>query len=200
MSAPPVVPARPARRTRRVAPGLALGLASGLASATVAVAVLGLASVLVGCGVDRPTTGQKPPSLVTPTVLWHGAEGTPDWSAFVGKVVYAQFGFLRCGPCASTKSHLARWQEAYGDRGLQVVEVEFGRATPLEDLRTHLERKPPPYPVAYDGDGSLAGRFGVASFPTAVLVDRNGRVVWQGHPTDGLGKVEERILAALNRP
>lgn len=93
--------------------------------------------------------------------------------------------------------HLDRWDSELRDRGLRVIEVELGPATPLATLQAHLQRKGVAYPVLHDGDGSVATRFGVKAFPTAFVVNRNGRVVWHGYPTQDLAGVEAAIRKAL---
>lgn len=93
--------------------------------------------------------------------------------------------------------HLDRWDSELRDKGLRVIEVELGPATPLATLEAHLQRKGVAYPVLHDGDGSVTARFAVKAFPTAFLVGRNGRVIWHGYPTKDLGAVDAAIRKAL---
>jgi len=93
--------------------------------------------------------------------------------------------------------HLDRWDSQFRDKGLRVIEVELGLATPLPALEAYLAQKGIAYPVLHDGDGSVTRRFGVEAFPTAFLVSRIGRVVWHGFPTQDLRGVEARIQAEL---
>jgi hypothetical protein len=93
--------------------------------------------------------------------------------------------------------HLERWDKDWRDRGLRVVEVELGPATPLDALTAHHREKGTTFPVVHDGDGVLAKRFEVKGYPTAFLVGRTGRVVWHGHPTRDLAGFEAAIKKAL---
>ncbi|MCC7138648.1 MAG: TlpA family protein disulfide reductase [Planctomycetes bacterium] len=96
--------------------------------------------------------------------------------------------------------HLDRWEKTYGERGLRVIEVENGRATrDLPTLEQALAARGVAYPVLYDADAAVTERFGVPVFPTAFLVDRNGKVVWHGVPLRDVTAVERRIEQALGR-
>jgi thiol-disulfide isomerase/thioredoxin len=93
--------------------------------------------------------------------------------------------------------HLDRWDSQFRDKGLRVIEVEYGPATSLGELEANLRRKGVAYPVLHDADGSVTQRFGVGAFPTAFLVNRIGRVVWHGFPGRDVAGVEARIRAEL---
>ncbi len=93
--------------------------------------------------------------------------------------------------------HLDRWDSQFREKGLRVIEVEYGPATPLERLEPYLQRKGISYPVLHDADGSITQRFAVGAFPTAFLVSRVGRVVWHGFPSRDVAGVEARIQAEL---
>ncbi len=93
--------------------------------------------------------------------------------------------------------HLDRWDSQFRDKGLRVIEVEYGPATPLAQLEPYLQRKGVAYPVLHDADGSIAQRFGVGAFPTAFLVNRVGKVVWHGFPSRDVAGIEARIQAEL---
>jgi hypothetical protein len=96
--------------------------------------------------------------------------------------------------------HLDRWQETWKDRGFAVVQVENGVATTLEELRASLEGSAGGHPILYDGGAVLCERFGVDRYPTGVLVDRTGRVVWHGLPSLSTDRVEQAIERALDAP
>jgi hypothetical protein len=55
------------------------------------------------------------------------------------------------------------------------------------------------YSVAIDDDGKTSAgymeEFGIGGIPHAFVVDKQGRVVWHGHPMDGLDKAVEQVLA-----
>ena len=55
------------------------------------------------------------------------------------------------------------------------------------------------YSVAIDADGKTSAgymeAFGINGIPHAFIVDKEGRIVWHGHPMDGLDKAIEEVLA-----
>lgn len=93
--------------------------------------------------------------------------------------------------------HLDRWDSELRDRGLRVIEVEYGPATALPSLEQHLRRKPVAYTVLHDADGSVTARFGAQAFPTAFLVDRLGKVVWHGFPIRDVAGIDAAIRAEV---
>jgi hypothetical protein len=93
--------------------------------------------------------------------------------------------------------HLDRWDERWRAQGLEVVQVENGQATSLAELEGYVSGQGITHPVLYDGGGELAQRYGVTGFPTAVLVSRNGRVLWHGYPTRNLPGLEAAIAKAI---
>ncbi len=78
--------------------------------------------------------------------------------------------------------HLVKWQEQFSDRDFTVVSVDNGRMDSVADLESHIRENRLVFPVLHDEGGTVCGRFGVSSYPYSVLVDRDGIVVWAGHP------------------
>jgi len=94
--------------------------------------------------------------------------------------------------------HLVRWQSRWADKGLKVVEVEYGQATPLANLRLHLEEERIAHTVCYDATGEITTqRYEVRGFPTAMIIDRAGKVVWHGYPSESPSAVEKALAHAL---
>lgn len=77
---------------------------------------------------------------------------------------------------------LVAWHERWSSKGFTVVHVEEGRATALDTLREHLAQVNWPFPVLHDGAGRTADAFGVRAYPTGYVIDRRGKVVWEGVP------------------
>ncbi len=95
--------------------------------------------------------------------------------------------------------HLVGWHEKWAGKGLVVIHVEDGRATDLETLRQHVATDGVPHPVLHDADGANAVRFRVRAVPAAYVLDRRGKVVWEGSPVRDLPAVEAAIERAVGR-
>ena len=103
-----------------------------------------------------------------------------------GKVVLLDFWATWCGPCRETIPKLNALHRKYGARGLVVLGMtdfeghiegrEASRAEETAFLRRFKKDKNIPYGFAVSDDKKTAADYGVTSIPTAVLIDRRGRV------------------------
>jgi peroxiredoxin len=76
-------------------------------------------------------------------------------------------------------SHLNDLYAKFKPRGFQAVGV-------TEDdepsVKAFTKDFPIDYPVGHDKRAKLASALGVAALPHALLVDKSGQIVWEGHP------------------
>jgi len=93
-------------------------------------------------------------------------------------------------------------QRKYGARGLEVVGVACDdeslqtRISVAEKYRMDHELNYGMYTETTRKPGELMKKFGVDRYPTVVLLDATGAVLWQGHPNkkDQLVSVIEAAL------
>ena len=103
-----------------------------------------------------------------------------------GRVVLLDFWATWCGPCRYSMPKINALSRKYRDRGLVVLGLtEFegeadgralSRAEEVEYLRQFKRRQSISYGFAVSDDKETARNYGVVSIPTAVLIDRRGRV------------------------
>jgi thiol-disulfide isomerase/thioredoxin len=109
-----------------------------------------------------------------------------------------------CGPCVNAIPHLVEVQNRYDPKRVRVVGVACEQGTPEENTASvvaAMRQLGVNYPVLMSGqDGRpcpLSAAFKVQAYPTLVLVDRHGRVLWRdtgGGPAT-LTRLD-RVLAA----
>jgi thiol-disulfide isomerase/thioredoxin len=112
-----------------------------------------------------------------------------------GRPVLIDFWATWCGPCRTTMPGIERLHRKYGAR-LHVVGINLeGRAPEVLD---YLDQGGYSFLVLFDSgnfQATTASRYGVTSIPRTFLLDREGRILFSGHPQ---GLDEEEIQAALS--
>lgn len=108
-----------------------------------------------------------------------------------GRIVLIDFWGTWCIPCLHSIPHLNILQDRYGSYGLEVIGIAYEGGTPLEqarkvnDVRQRLRIN---YQLLLGSDRSqcpVKTQFGVSQFPTLVLLDEKGRIIWRGEGLDG---------------
>jgi thiol-disulfide isomerase/thioredoxin len=102
-----------------------------------------------------------------------------------GKLVLLDFWSTTCVPCLHTVPHLRILQEKYGWAGLEVISIACEKGMTHEEKAHKVagmcSRLQTNYRLLLDGGDACPVRrdFSVQYFPTLVLVDENGWVVWR---------------------
>ncbi len=115
-------------------------------------------------------------------------DGTPfHWDSNRGKVVLVDFWFIGCSACVEELPHIKEMYQRYHDSGFDVVGISVDEDK--EQLQAFLAKNQIPWTTIQDKTeiGNRA-RYNVESFPTKILVDRSGKVLWlddaDGNPVD----------------
>ncbi|MCS6866788.1 MAG: redoxin domain-containing protein [Gemmataceae bacterium] len=104
-----------------------------------------------------------------------------------GSLVLLEFITSTCLPCKQVIPVMRDLQSRYGASGLQVVAVLCDNTPLRQRIATaskYSRDQNLNYPIFVEaGDtGSVRDQFDVEVYPTAVLLDTTGRVLWKGHP------------------
>jgi thiol-disulfide isomerase/thioredoxin len=124
------------------------------------------------------------PGIVKPDVVGRTApdfRGTTLEGAEValadlkGKVVLLDFWASWCQPCRRELPGLEKLHHEFGDAGLAVVGINVGEDASA--VKKFLGETPLSYPlVPLDESAELVAKLSVSSFPTIVLIDREGKI------------------------
>jgi thiol-disulfide isomerase/thioredoxin len=134
-------------------------------------------------------------------------DGAPVWlnsepltaDGLRGRVVLVDFWTYSCVNWLRTLPYVSAWDETYRDRGLVVVGVhapEFGFEHDLGNVRRATRELGVRYPVVIDNDFTIWRSFENHYWPTAYLVDRDGRVRFH-HFGEGAYEETERAIQQL---
>lgn len=120
-----------------------------------------------------------------------------DLSAYRGKVVYVDFWASWCGPCRESFPWLDELVREYRSKDFVVIGVNVDKDR--ERAERFLNETPADFPIVFDPTGSLASVYKIAGMPSAVLIDRAGRIRFQhaGFSTKQKGFYEQQLQTLL---
>ncbi len=133
-------------------------------------------------------------------------------TALRGRVVLLDFWATWCTPCRVALPYMNEWHERYKNRGLTILALTQyhgsvnGRAASanaeLSMLRRYKRAEGMRYAVGVDGTGTTSVSYNVTSIPTAVLIDRKGRVrfISVGSTQTDMDEIGQMIERLLNEP
>ena len=97
----------------------------------------------------------------------------------VGKPMMVEFWATWCGPCVASIPHVNEIHKKYESKGLVVIGLT---KESNQEIKPFVKAKKMEYHVGTDKGGKLNKELGVRGIPHAVLVDKTGTIVWEGHP------------------
>ncbi len=107
-----------------------------------------------------------------------------------GKAVLVEFWGTWCGPCVASMPHVQDIWTRYRDKGLVMAAIS---CEDLTVLRPFVESKGYSMPVGSDPEKACIGAYGVKGWPTTVVIDCAGLVVYVGIPTGAEPCVQQAL-------
>jgi len=158
------------------------------------------AALLITALGTAPAPALKLGEPAPPLSVTEWAKGGPiNLADGKGKNVYlVEFWATWCPPCQKSIPHLTELQKEYKDKGVIVIGVSNEDAATVKPF---VEGKGAQmdYAVAIDNKDETTkaymGAFEMKGIPVAFVVDKNGALVWHGHPMDNIEGVLDMALS-----
>ena len=99
--------------------------------------------------------------------------------SFAGKPLIVEFWATWCPPCRASIPHLNEVYKKYQSKGLEIIGVTNEERLTVSKF---LKDVPINYHVAFDSNGKFSKPFGIKGIPHAMILNKEGKVVWEGHP------------------
>ena len=121
-------------------------------------------------------------------------------SDYKGKTVFLNFWATWCSPCQAEMPDIQKIYEEYDTEGedalivLGIAAPGYGNEKSEEEIKDFLEENGYTYPVVMDTGGNIFSQYGVYSYPTSFMIDRDGNVF--GYVT---GQLTEEIMRDIIR-
>jgi thiol-disulfide isomerase/thioredoxin len=152
-----------------------------------------------------PSVPPTPATSVVPTVVpscvltgqvlvnfaLNDIDGQPwEFRKHSSRLTLIDFWGTWCTHCVNAVPHLKLFQEYYGNYGLQVVGIAYEDGTlpeQMQKVNRVRQRLGINYPLLLGGDTytcPVRTQFNVKAYPTLVLVDETGRIIWRGQGLD----------------
>ena len=99
-----------------------------------------------------------------------------------GKTIFLNFWATWCPPCKAEMPDIQKLYEKSATEGedavivLGVAAPNMGQEGSEEEIAAFMEEKGYTYPVLMDTEGELFASYGIMSFPTTFMIDRDGNV------------------------
>jgi thiol-disulfide isomerase/thioredoxin len=112
----------------------------------------------------RPAAGLDLPDIA----------GNHTFTGFGGKVTLVSFWATWCPPCVEEVPSLNNLKKHYSERPFALISVDFRES--VEAVEKFKKRIDVEFPVLMDSDGRASLDWGVFSFPSSFLIDKNGAI------------------------
>ncbi len=140
--------------------------------------------------VEKPMLGKDLPKLAVPFLK--------KPSSLLNKPMVVEFWSIGEGEaaCKTSNAYLNEVYKKYKEFGLEIIGVATMGMDPgdIETVKNFLKDQPVDYPIALDKGYAYARKFELNAMPYVYLVNKTGKIVWEGAPTDLKDSDVEKVL------
>lgn len=152
---------------------------------------------------QEEASGTKQEEALTPALdftLKDQYGETHTLSDYKGKTVFLNFWATWCPPCRAEMPDIQKIYEEYQEAGddsvviLGIAAPNYGGEKSEEDIKQFLEENGYTYPVVMDEGGGMFTQYGVFSYPTTFMINKDGNVF--GYAS---GQLNEDLMRSIIR-
>lgn len=114
---------------------------------------------------------------------------------FRGKVVIVDFWASWCGPCRAQMPYLQDLHQKLADKGLVVLGLDIGEDS--ETVTEFAKQSGYTFTLLLGGEPDVDTSYYVGAFPTTVVLDRQGKIVYRDEGFGEQNKLRSAVMAAL---
>lgn len=146
-----------------------------------------------------PFPARHPVPPLPAEITWLNTAQPLDWADLRGKFVLLDFWTYCCINCMHVLPELDKLERAYPET-LVVIGVhsaKFAGERETENIREAILRYEIQHPVINDAQMRVWRQFGVSAWPTLVLIDPEGQIVWARSGEATFSELDELLRKAL---
>lgn len=103
-------------------------------------------------------------------------------SDYKGKTVFLNFWATWCPPCRGEMPYIEELYKEYNKNKddvviLGVASPNVGREGSKEEIKKFLDEEGHTFPILFDEGGSQIYQYGISSFPSTFIIDKNGYII-----------------------
>lgn len=116
-------------------------------------------------------------------------------SDFIGKTVVINIWATWCDPCVSELPDFNKCYKKYGDK-VKFFMINCDGSGEPDDIDAFAKQKKYSFPVYYDFDYSADSAYGTGYFPSTVVINKKGKVIYRQSDAVSKRKLESLIKKA----